>query len=40
MLATIGTLASQQSQGSRATMIALLTQLLNYAATHTDASVL
>ncbi len=39
MLVAIGTLATQQSKGTRATMIAL-TQLLNYAATHPDASVL
>jgi hypothetical protein len=39
MLVALGTLASQQSKGTRATMIAL-TQLLNYAATHPDASVL
>jgi hypothetical protein len=39
MLVVIGTLATQQSKGTRATMIAL-TQLLNHAATHPDASVL
>jgi hypothetical protein len=39
MLVAIGTLATQQSKGTRATMIAL-TQLLNYAAAHPDASVL
>ena len=39
MLVALGTLATQQSKGTRATMIAL-TQLLNYAATHPDASIL
>jgi hypothetical protein len=39
MLATVGTLASQQSRGTLATRVALV-QLLNYAATHPDASVL
>ena len=36
MLATIGTLATQQAKGTEATMRAL-TQLLNYCATHPDA---
>jgi hypothetical protein len=39
MLATVGTLASQQSRGTRAIMVALV-QLLNYAATHPDVYVL
>ena len=39
MLVAIGTLASQQSTGTRATMIAT-TQLLNYAATNPNASIL
>jgi hypothetical protein len=39
MLVALNTLASQQSKGTRATLIAL-TQLLNYAATHPDACVL
>jgi hypothetical protein len=39
MLVAIGTLGSQQSNGTRATMIAT-TQLLNYAATNHDATIL
>jgi hypothetical protein len=39
MLVALNTLASQQSKGTRATLLAL-TQLLNYAATHPDACVL
>ena len=38
MLPTIGTLASQQAHGTKATLEAL-TQLLNYCATHPDAKV-
>jgi len=38
LLTTLGTLATQQSQGTQATMEAL-TQLLNYCATHPDACI-
>ena len=38
MLAAIGTLATQQAKGTKATMTAI-TQFLNYAATHPDATI-
>jgi hypothetical protein len=39
MLPTISTLASQQAHGTKATTIEALTQLLNYCASHPDATV-